>query len=74
MKLPVRYKDYHYTERWKVREEYIKIQKGMCFYCNAPLLGEPATYITNKKINRNLYPNGFFLIIQFIYITIMKPD
>jgi len=57
MDLPVRYKDYHYTERWKVRDEYVRVQKGMCYYCKTPLDKEP---IEDKLIKPHLYPKGFF--------------
>ena len=57
MKLPVKYDDFHYTERWKIREEYIRIQKGLCCYCNHPLAEVPPML---KEINRALFPNGFF--------------
>jgi len=57
MKLPVKYNDYPYTERWKIREEYIKVQKGLCYYCKDELDKEP---IKDKEITPSLYPNGFF--------------
>ena len=60
MKLPVRYDDFHHTERWQVRNEYVRIQRGLCWYCKAPLDGEPAEKVRDKTIKPHLYPKGFF--------------
>lgn len=60
MKLPVNYDELHFTERREIREEYIKIQNGKCQHCDEPLTGDPATIVKNKKVNKNLFPKGFF--------------
>ena len=60
MKLPVNYNDIHYTERRKVREEYVRRQNGKCHYCGAPLKGNPTKKIMDKDVNRGLFPTGFF--------------
>jgi len=36
-KLPVDYTKLHYTDRKKVRLQYIEEQKGLCYYCGASL-------------------------------------
>jgi 5-methylcytosine-specific restriction endonuclease McrA len=60
MKLPVKYDDLHYTERRKVREEYIRRQGGLCHYCGQPLDGNPSKTIMNMSVKRSLFPPGFF--------------
>ncbi len=39
MTLPKIYKNIPYNERWKVREEYIKLQKNLCIHCQEPING-----------------------------------
>lgn len=60
MKLPVNYKNLSPKERKIVREEYIKIQKGNCYFCKEKLSEEPEKKVKLKKINHNLFPKGFF--------------
>lgn len=60
IKLPVDYTKLKRFEKKKVREEYIKIQNGLCTYCNELLSGQPPERILSKKINRRLFPEGFF--------------
>lgn len=58
-KLPVDYTKLHWTQRREVREQYIKEQNGLCFYCGAPLLEPPPESITSKSINWNNFPKNF---------------
>lgn len=60
MKLPVQYHSIPRGERWKVREEYIKIQNGLCAHCEYPLNQEAAPEILCKDIDSFLFPDGFF--------------
>jgi len=60
MKLPVKYTDFHYTKRWKIREAYIEQQKGLCYHCHACLKGSPEESIAKKKVTPKRYPKGFF--------------
>lgn len=60
MKLPVNYNEIHFSERKKVREEYIKQQEGRCYFCNGDLNEEPSKKILKKKINKKLFPENFF--------------
>ena len=60
MKLPTVYDEIPPKERWKVREEYVKLQKGMCYYCYACLKGLPEESIAKKKVTPKFYPTGFF--------------
>lgn len=60
MKLPVNYNETHFTKRKFVREEYVRLQNGLCCHCNEPLDGKPSKEIRNKKINKNLFPRNFF--------------
>jgi len=60
MELPVHYPSLHYSERKKVRDEYVAQQNGVCWYCKMPLTGKPSKSVLDKKINKKLFPNGFF--------------
>lgn len=60
MKLPVNYEKLHFTERKKVREEYVRLQKGLCHYCGNPLSEDATDEVMTKKINKSLFPDSFF--------------
>ena len=60
MKLPVNYYDFHYTERWKIRNEYVRRQDGKCHYCKKPLDGPPRKDIAKLDVDKTLFPDGFF--------------
>lgn len=60
MKLPVNYDKLHWRERKKVREEYIKIQKGKCCHCGQPLDKNPCSSVRCLSINKSLFPKNFF--------------
>ena len=57
MNLPVIYSDLSAKEKGKVRDEYIKLQKGKCYFCNLDLKEEP---IKELKITKELFPPNFF--------------
>lgn len=57
--LPVQYSKANAVTRRAVREQYILLQKGQCYWCNAPLTKKPPAHITSKKINWHLFPQGF---------------
>lgn len=59
MKLPVKYSETHFTTRKQIREEYIRLQNGLCFYCKHPLCEQPPKFITDKRINWKLFPPNF---------------
>jgi len=60
MKLPVKYDDIPISDRWRVREEYVRLQEGNCYHCGAPLSGKPTKKIRIKWINTRLFPPNFF--------------
>lgn len=60
MKLPVNYDELEPRDRRAVREEYVRVQKGLCSHCGAPLRGEASPQIMDKWINRVLFPESFF--------------
>lgn len=59
MELPVKYEDIPPHERWKVRQEYIRLQDGKCYHCNSTLSETPPNDIMVKKIDLSLFPKGF---------------
>jgi len=60
MDLPTDYNKLHWTNRRAVRNEYIKLQKGKCAHCGAPLNGDPTEEILNKPVKKKYFPKGFF--------------
>jgi hypothetical protein len=60
MELPVNYNDIHFTERKKVREEYVKSQGGLCYHCGESLDGDPSGEVLALRVNKSLFPTGFF--------------
>jgi len=60
MKLPVDYNALTPAKRKAVREEYVRLQDGLCAHCKAPLSGKPAPEVAAKKVTARLYPKGFF--------------
>lgn len=60
MDLPVKYDCLSWQERRAVREEYIRLQKGICCHCGSPLKEEPSSLIMAKQLNTRLFPKNFF--------------
>lgn len=60
MELPVNYEEMHWSKRKLVREEYVRVQKGLCQHCGEPLSGEPSKEVRSKPVNERLFPTGFF--------------
>ena len=61
MELPTKYSklDWRKGEKAQVRNQYIKLQGGDCYWCNQPLSQNPPKIITNKKIKWALFPPNF---------------
>lgn len=59
MELPVRYDSLSAQRKKIVREKYVELQGGLCFYCKGNLSVDPPKSITNKKINWKLFPVNF---------------
>lgn len=57
MNLPVKYKDIPFAQRRVVREEYTRVQNGLCYHCKAPLDGPSSD---RRKVNMSLFPPNFF--------------
>ena len=60
MDLPVDYTKICSAERKRVREEYVKRQGGLCQHCGASLDGDPAPEVKRLRVNKRLFPHGFF--------------
>jgi|GEM_PF-1148416 len=58
-KLPTDYTKLHWTERRKVRAQYIEEQDGKCFFCEQSLNEKPPNEIGNKQINWKKFPPNF---------------
>jgi hypothetical protein len=59
VELPVNYDELEQSERRLVREEYIRVQEGLCQHCNEPLSGEASESVMSMKINESLFPPRF---------------
>jgi hypothetical protein len=61
MKLPTDYTklDWRKGEKKAVREQYVLEQKGLCYWCKAPLDKEPTQEVIEKFINWDIFPGGF---------------
>ena len=57
--LPVKYSELTREERRSVREEYIRLQEGKCFFCKGDLQKEPPKRITKKPIQWEYFPSNF---------------
>ena len=53
------YSELDMYQKRAVREKYIKLQDGKCYYCKEDLYKEPPKRITDKPINWDLFPNNF---------------
>ena len=57
--LPANYKRLSRAERKEVRQAYIEKQKGLCYFCHGPLNKKPDKEVTEKRIDWDLFPDGF---------------
>jgi hypothetical protein len=60
MELPVNYGKIGHRDRRLVREEYVRLQDGLCSYCGNELSGEPTEDMLNKPVKRSNFPPNFF--------------
>lgn len=60
MELPINYKQSNWSVRKQARELYTEQQKGLCCFCNKPLLSEPSDKVLKAKINTKLFPKSMF--------------
>lgn len=60
MKLPINYDNSHWSVRQKARNEYIRLQEGICYHCGELLSGKPSADVLSKKINKKFFPPNMF--------------
>lgn len=60
MQLPTMYNGLGPHEKRPVRERYQDLQNGLCYHCNAPLLGPPTKEVTDRSVDVTLFPARFF--------------
>lgn len=58
--IPVVYSSLTASQKKIVREKYGTIQQNRCWYCGNELSGDPTEVVMALKINRKLFPFGFF--------------
>lgn len=54
--LPQKYSKLSFSQRREVREQYIKEQEGLCYFCKKSLKSSP---VHDKEIDWSLFPKGF---------------
>lgn len=59
MELPVLYERIPRYKVREVREEYIRLQQGLCMYCESSLEQAPPKEVTDKPIKWSLFPPNF---------------
>lgn len=59
MDLPIDYHESDWKYRRAAREEYTKIQKGLCYYCKAPLTEGASELVAALPIDLGLFPPDF---------------
>ncbi len=60
MSLPALYRHLAVGEKRDVRNKYVALQKGLCWYCSCPLAEPAAEIVRHRWINKRLFPKGFF--------------
>ncbi len=60
MDLPINYSKAHWAVRKQAREQYIHEQEGDCYHCKSSLNLAPPKEITDKPIDKSLFPKQFF--------------
>lgn len=60
MKLPIKYSESDWKTRQKARDEYYKIQGGLCWFCHKSLHSSPSSEVLSYKINKSLFPPKMF--------------
>jgi hypothetical protein len=60
IKLPVDYTKLKSYQKKIIREEYVRVQNGLCAFCKNHLSGPAVEKVTSKPINKKLFPAGFF--------------
>jgi hypothetical protein len=58
--LPVLYDNLKPYQRIQIRKEYIKRQKGLCYYCKHTLSEQAPLSVRRKKLQRGAFPRGFW--------------
>jgi hypothetical protein len=59
MKLPIDYNKLTQLQRKRVRDEYVKLQRGKCYHCDEYLHKSPTKEINELDINLALFPPNF---------------
>lgn len=57
--LPTEYAKLSVPERQWVRAEYIRRQKGLCWYCHEDIFQDPPKRVLDKPVNWSLFPKNF---------------
>jgi hypothetical protein len=53
------YRKLSQPEKKKLRESYVKEQKGLCYHCKEPLSGPPSPRVLATSYDPKQFPKGF---------------
>lgn len=67
MELPIDYETSDWRARRVARQEYARLQKGLCWYCHAPLDEEPTQRVRRLVIDWSRFPPGFLDYPQHLH-------
>jgi len=67
MDLPIHYRSASTVQRKAVREEYVRLQNGNCYFCKKPMTEAPAKFVQKAAIREKLFPPGFFTRPQHLH-------
>ncbi len=60
MDIPSNYNNLTWQERRALRQEYVRIQNGLCHHCAEPLTSNPTDEVQQASIRVSLFPPNFF--------------
>ena len=60
MKLPTDYRNLSPLEIKSVRNEYVRLQGGLCYHCKEPLNGNPSEKVRKMTVTKRFFPANFF--------------
>ncbi len=60
VELPANYDNLTPAKRKVVREAYVRLQEGKCWFCKTSLTGDPSPSVMARPVRKRLFPPAFF--------------
>lgn len=70
--LPMKYDLLTREQKREVREQYIREQSNLCWFCKQPLDLDPPADVLSKPLNMSLFPSNFLVYpvhLQHSHVT-----